>query len=315
MPTDNRAVFDCVRPWLDSDGFNRPGRIDALNAACDRFRANPANGIIFEEVRPWLDRRGFTADRITALNAACDALRAPANVSAIAQGAADAGAVLGGLGDALAAPAPEPAGDDRYLRLFQHLASPQAKPETVRAMARSFAQHAPAYGQDKSKARIADFVAQISNETGGFLRFEEDLRYRAQTMLRQWPSHFTAQTAAASVGKPVEIASRAYGGRMGNAPYPSRDGYDYRGRGALQLTGRSAYRLMGQRLNLPLEQQPDMAADPAVSVLIALEFYKANNVNAAIDAGDTRRARRITNGGSIGLDEVNRRRAKALEVL
>src|SRR5207253_4318443 len=129
---------------------------------------------------------------------------------------------------------------------------------------------------------------QISNETGGFSRFEEDLRYRAATMLRQWPSHFTAETAAASVGKPVEIASRAYGGRMGNAPYPSQDGYTYRGRGALQLTGRAAYKRYGELTGLDLENHPDLAADPDGSILIALAFFKDNHVNAAIDAGDFR---------------------------
>lgn len=109
--TDNRGIFDTVRPWLDSDGFNRPGRIDALNAACDRFRANPANGIIFEEVRPWLDRRGFTAERITALNAACDALRSPASAQSIGEGvrdAAEAGAALGGLLSGAPQPTPAP---------------------------------------------------------------------------------------------------------------------------------------------------------------------------------------------------------------
>ena len=205
--------------------------------------------------------------------------------------------------------------DDSYLPLFQRMASLQANPETVKAMARSFAAHAHGFGQDASKARIAEFVAQIANETGGFRVFEEDLRYRADTLVRQWPTHFTRAQAVAAVGNPIEIASRAYGGRMGNAPYPSQDGYTYRGRGALQLTGRAAYRRYGELTGLPLEDQPSLAADPSDSVLIALAFFKDRNVNAAIDRGDFREARRLTNGGAIGLEEVARLRAKALEAL
>lgn len=304
--TDNRAIFDTLKPWLDGDGWNKPGRTQAMDTAIAAFLASGDKSTVYEAARDWLDREGYTPRRINALDTALSARRLSVSVESpgwldhVAPG--DGGGATGLT-------------DDRYLPLFQRLAAPTANPDTVKAVARAFAAHATAYGQDASKARIADFAAQISNETGGFTRFEEDLRYRAATMLRQWPSHFTAATAAASVGKPVEIASRAYGGRMGNAPYPSQDGYLFRGRGALQLTGRAAYRLMGQRLNLPLEQQPDLAADPATSVLIALEFYKERGVNAAIDAGDTDKARHITNGGSIGLPEVNRRRQIALGVL
>lgn len=205
-------------------------------------------------------------------------------------------------------------GADRYVGLFAHVAG-RAPDQTIIDMAHSFASNTPAYGQDASPARIGEFVAQIANETGGFRKFEEDLRYRAQTLLRQWPSHFTPAQAAAAVGNPVEIASRAYGGRMGNAPYPSQDGYTYRGRGALQLTGRSAYRQFGGATGLPLEASPDLAADPADSVLIALEFFKEEHVNAAIDRGDFTLARRLTNGGSIGLENVAHLRGIALAYL
>jgi putative chitinase len=148
--------------------------------------------------------------------------------------------------------------------------------------------------------RVAEFVAQCANETGGFVRFEEDLRYSAPTLLKQWSRYFTPAQAAAAVGKPVEIASRAYGGRMGNAPYPSKDGYIYRGRGMLQLTGRDNYETYGKALGLPLLTEPDLAADPADSLIIARDFW---------------RARQITNGGTIGLAAVEARRVKLLKVL
>ena len=163
--------------------------------------------------------------------------------------------------------------------------------------------------------RLAEFVAQCGNETGGFTRFEEDLRYSAGALLKQWPDHFTPSQAIAAVGNAVLIASRAYGGRNGNAPYPSRDGYTYRGRGMLQLTGRANYARFGPLVNLPLEAQPDLAADPADSLVIAREFWRQGRLNDAIDAGDFAKARKITNGGTIGLEAVAARRARMLQVL
>lgn len=315
--SDYRGIFDTVRPWLDAQGFNKPGRVDALDDACDRLPHDPNNSGVFEAVRPWLDQRGFTPDRISALDAACEHLRGAADPSIVA-GILAAGAAAAAFGGTAAMIAD---GDDRYLTLFQRLASSTANADVVKAMARSFAAHAHAYGQDASKPRIAEFVAQIANETGGFRAFVENLNYRASVLVRQWPSHFTPAQAAAAVGNPVEIASRAYGGRGGNAPYPSHDGYTYRGRGALQLTFRNNYRHFGQLTGLPLEEQPDLAADPADSVLIALAFFKEGNVNHYIDAGNFKAARGITNAGNpnyphpIGLEAVADLRAKALQVL
>lgn len=298
--TNPQQIFDTVRPWLTPPGFSAKGRIDALDDACDLLLSSPNNSPVFEAVRPWLDGEGFTPRRIAALDAACEAFRKTSD-----------GDWWGKIEPAPAAPV----GDDRYLRLFQHLAAPNANPETVKAMARSFAAHAPAYGQDTSKARIAEFVAQIANETGGFRVFVENLNYRASVLLRQWPSHFTPAQAAAAVGNPVEIASRAYGGRMGNAPYPSDEGFKFRGQGALQLTGKANFKRFGDLLGIDLIAHPELAADPAVSVQIALEFFKQGGVNEPIDRGDFREARRRTNGGAIGLEHVAQLRAKALEVL
>ena len=316
---NNAPIFDTVRPWLDSNGFNIPARVDALNGACDRFRANPSNAIIFEEVRPWLDRRGFTPERIAALNAACDQLRPAGSILGDMLQTASAGF------DAGNDPA-QVAGDDRYLPVFQRLASPKADPAVVKAMARSFAKHAPVYGQNKSKARIAEFVAQIANETGGFTAFEENLNYSAKRLRQVWPRYFPRNPlggqvrAEAFARKPAAIANYVYQrAREGNVN--PGDGWRYRGRGALQLTFRNNYRRFGQLLGLPLEEQPDLAADPATSVLIALEFYKQGNVNHYIDAGNFKAARGITNAGSPtypnphGLANVNRLRLLAMEVL
>ncbi|WP_263282714.1 glycoside hydrolase family 19 protein [Sphingomonas nostoxanthinifaciens] len=162
---------------------------------------------------------------------------------------------------------------------------------------------------------MAEFVAQTCNETGGFTRFEEDLRYSAATMLAQWPKHFTAAQAVACVGRPVDIACRAYGGRMGNAAPPAKDGWLYRGRGMLQLTGKAAYAQFGQLVGLDLVANPDLAADPADSLVIAREFWRAAGVNAAVDTGNFTKARQLTKGGTIGLANVAAIRARLLRVL
>jgi putative chitinase len=162
--------------------------------------------------------------------------------------------------------------------------------------------------------RIAEFIAQCCNETGGFRRFVENMNYSARAMLALWPKHFTPEQAKVAVGNEIEIASRAYGGRMGNAPYPSHDGYTYRGRYDLQLTGKANYRLFGDLVGVDLVTDPD-AAPVEVGPLIALEFFRRANVNAAVDAGDFIEARRRTNGGSIGLTNVGTIRGRLLEVL
>lgn len=316
MMADNALIFNAVRPWLDAEGFTSR-RIAALDAACAGFLAAPDNATIFNAVRPWLDGEGFTASRIATLDAACAQFKGSSAPSAIDVAAGIAGVDLGAIAGPAPAPQPAPvqAGDDRHLPVFLRLASPQAKPEDVEAMARAFAAAAPRYGQDRTKERIAEFVAQIANETGGFRLFNENLNYSARRIRQVWPSRVKTDAEAQRLAhNPEALANVVYQrASMGNTQ--PGDGWRYRGRGALQLTFRANYKLFGQRLGIDLEGNPDLASDPAVSVLIALEFFKVGNVNAAIDRGNFREARRITNGAALGLEEVARLRAKALAVL
>jgi len=202
-------------------------------------------------------------------------------------------------------------GDDgpkTYAALIDRAGSP------CQPVADCLARYAHDYGLT-TPARLAEFVAQIANETGGFTRWQENLNYSVQAMLRQWPSHFTIASAQECFGRPDRIAEHAYGGRMGNGPVGCGDGWRYRGRGALQLTGKAAYAQFGRAIGIDLVANPDKAADPYVSTLIALEFFKERKVNAAVDRGDFVEARRLTNGGSIGLDHVASLRATLLGVL
>lgn len=215
---------------------------------------------------------------------------------------------------ALGIPADGIPGPNTFAALFKWM-GPTVKTEIARTLGISAAVHFPAYGIADTVPRLADFLAQTANETGGYTTFVENLNYRAERMVAIWPTHFTADQAKAAVGHPDEIASRAYGGRMGNAPYPSDDGYRFRGMGMLQLTGRANYEATNRRLGLGLDTNPELAAVPALSLLIACDFYKHNMVLAALDVGATDLARQRTNGGAIGLANVNKLRARALSVL
>lgn len=205
-------------------------------------------------------------------------------------------------------------GPNTYSALF-HLLGPSAKPETIKSLGIAASVHFPNYAIADNTARLADMLAQTGNETGGYTVFVENLNYRAEVLLRQWPSHFTPEQAQAAVKDHVMLASLAYGGRMGNAPYPSDDGFRFRGMGMLQLTGRANYEATNRRIGIGLDTNPELAAVPALSLLIACDFYQHNHVLEALDRGDTAGARKITNGGSIGLDHVNALRAKILTVL
>ncbi|SDC31328.1 putative chitinase [Sphingomonas sp. YR710] len=204
------------------------------------------------------------------------------------------------------------AGPKTFTALYAFAASRQAD-DMIRLRGKVAAEHFAAYGMTTAP-RIAEFIAQCCNETGGFRRFVENMSYSAQALVALWPSHFTKAQALAAVGNPVEIASRAYGGRMGNDPWPSHDGYTYRGRYDLQLTGKVNYKHYGDLIGIDLVTNPD-AAPPEAGPLIALEFFRQGKVNAAVDRGDFVEARRITNGGRIGLENVAKIRNRLRGIL
>lgn len=203
-------------------------------------------------------------------------------------------------------------GRGTYTALLRVVA-PNADAAVIKSLANACVVHFPAYGVDKSVARMADMLAQTANETGGYRVFVENLNYSAESLVKTWPNRFTAASAAQYARKPELIAGKVYGDRMGNSG--PADGWAFRGRGMLQLTGRANYEATDRRLGIGLDTDPDLAAVPALSLLIACDFYRQNKVFEALDAGDTTKARRITNGGAIGLDHVNALRAKLLAVL
>jgi len=153
----------------------------------------------------------------------------------------------------------------------------------------------------KSKAAL---MANADHETGGFTRNEENLNYSAKRLLEVFPSHYSSLAdAQADAGNPKAIANRVYGGRMGNnAP---GDGYNYRGRGDTQLTGKNNYAAIGKKLGIDLVNHPELASEPRYSAQIAVAQWKASGADRAAAAGDITGARKLTNGGLNGLADVN----------
>jgi putative chitinase len=152
--------------------------------------------------------------------------------------------------------------------------------------------------------RLQHFMAQIAHESAGLTALEENLSYSAGALRRVWPHRFpTEEVATAYARQPERIANRAYGGRYGNGPEESGDGWRYRGRGLKQLTFRANYRAAGTRLGMPLEDRPELAAEFPGALLTALDFWATRNCNAAADADDVEALTRIINGGLNGIED------------
>ncbi|MGC5702946.1 glycoside hydrolase family 19 protein [Pseudomonas sp. NFXW11] len=149
-----------------------------------------------------------------------------------------------------------------------------------------------------SPVRMAAFIAQVGHESGQLTRMVENLNYSAQGLLTTWPSRFTAQTAAAVARQPEQIANIVYAGRMGNT-LPG-DGWKYRGRGLIQLTGRSNYHAAAGGLGLPLEEQPELLEQPEQAAQSAAWWWAAHGLNELADAGRIQDIGSVINTGSPG---------------
>lgn len=154
--------------------------------------------------------------------------------------------------------------------------------------------------------RQAQFLAQVGHESGGFKRLVENLNYDAAGLARVWPGRFSSGTGPNELAReiarqPEKIANAAYGLRMGNNA--QGDGWKYRGRGLIQLTGKTNYQSASTALDLPLTEQPDLVTEPRVAALTAAWFWHKNGLNQLADSGDTTAVTRRINGGTTGLDD------------
>ena len=161
--------------------------------------------------------------------------------------------------------------------------------------------------------RIAAFIAQVGHESGNLTRLVENLNYSADALRRNWPSRFSVELASAVARKPEQIANIAYGNRMGNSA--PGDGWKYRGRGLIQITGKNNYRACGEALGLDLIIQPELLEIPHYACMSAAWFWATNGLNNLADAGKFDAITQRINGGHNGAVDREELYARALKVL
>jgi len=150
--------------------------------------------------------------------------------------------------------------------------------------------------------RQANFLANIAHETMGLRRLKENLNYSAIGLLRTWPGRFTQETALQFERKPEHIAEKVYGSRMGNTD--PGDGWKYRGRGCMHITGKTAYQLATAVHKFDFVNNPDAISEPPYAALTAGDYWHLNRLNDLADVGKVRAIRVAINGGLNGFDEV-----------
>lgn len=155
--------------------------------------------------------------------------------------------------------------------------------------------------------RLAHFLAQTGHESGGFKHTNENLNYSADGLKKIFPKYFAQAGLAESYARqPEKIASRVYGGRMGNGDEASKEGFKFRGRGYIQLTGKSNYTEFDKFVDDDILGNPDLVATK-YPLLSAAWFFHKNGLNAISDKGaDDATVTAVTkrvNGGTIGLPD------------
>lgn len=162
----------------------------------------------------------------------------------------------------------------------------------------------------------AAFIGQCGHECGQFKVLEENLNYRAETLMKLWPKRFpTREIADQYARNPKKIANKVYASRMGNRDEASGDGYRFRGRGCIQLTGHSNYFHASQAIGTDFVKEPDLVATPQYAALTAGWFWDTHKLNKFADVRDWTGLTKRINGGIIGLDDRIKHINHALEVL
>ena len=168
-----------------------------------------------------------------------------------------------------------------------------------------------------NKLRVAAFIAQTSHESNDYSVLKENLNYSAQGLLKIFKKYFSAETAAQYARNPEAIANVVYANRLGNGDASSGDGWRYRGRGIVQITGRANYQAVSQYMyeDDRLLDNPDELLTIDGAVASACWFWNEKNLSPLADAGDIVTISRRINGGDNGMDDRKFRYQRALEIL
>ena len=165
------------------------------------------------------------------------------------------------------------------------------------------------YQIDANPRRLAAWLATIAHESARLTTLVENLNYSAEGLARTWPARYadmTGQPTATALRiarNPEDIANLTYSGRMGNGSAGSGDGWRYRGRGLIQITGRDNYARSGAELGYNLIAHPERLEEPYLAAMSAAEWWHCHGCNVFADVGDIAEVTRRVNGGLAGLDD------------
>lgn len=169
----------------------------------------------------------------------------------------------------------------------------------------------------KTPEHVSMWIAQVGHESANLTRLVESLNYSADGLVKTWPTRFTAESAA-RVGRTASkaadqeaIAEIVYGGRLGNVH--AGDGWRFRGRGPIQVTGRANYRECGQAIGADLEQEPSLLELRSTGAASTAWYWRKHRLTGL--NGDVLRVTRLINGGTHGLADRQSRYDKAMSVL
>jgi putative chitinase len=162
---------------------------------------------------------------------------------------------------------------------------------------------------------LAHFLGQTCHESGGWRVFVENLNYGSEALCRVWPSRFTPALAKQYARQPQKIACKVYASRMGNGDEASGDGWTYRGRGYIQLTGKANYEVAAKALGIPLDKLPAYLETPEGAARSAALFWRDRGLNGVADRGGVAAVTKAINGGNNGLQDRRYLTEQALRLL
>jgi len=167
-----------------------------------------------------------------------------------------------------------------------------------------------------TRERVAAFLAQAGHESAEFTILKENLNYTAESLHRVWPSRFpTLESAQPYHKNPEKIANKVYANRMGNKDEHSGDGWKYRGRGAIQLTGHDNYAAFAASIGYSLDEAVAYTETAQGALESACWFWYKNNLNQYADAGDMVTLTKRINGGTLGLADRKQHYEHAMHVM
>lgn len=198
------------------------------------------------------------------------------------------------------------------------------------------AQAAHRYHIDSTPRRVAAWLATVAHESARLTRLVEDLDYTMTGLAQTWPGRYAERDTQGNyvriyvggrmllkpnalarriAGRPEQIANLTYAARLGNGSAGTGDGWNYRGRGLIQTTGRANYAASGAALGLDLVAHPELLEQPHYAAISAAEWWHRHGCNAIADSGDLEAVTRRVNGGITGLDDRRRLYSAALAYL